>query len=181
MKSQRGTTLLEVMVTIVILAIGLLGLAGLQARLQASEMDAYQRTQALLLLNDIASRISTNRANAVSYANGTTSVGAGMTCPTATGTALQRDQNQWCLALQGAAETTGGTNVGAMIGGQGCVQDLGSNEYLITIAWQGMTPLSAPPAGVACGQDDYDGGTSCVDDLCRRVVTTVVRIGDLAS
>ena len=180
-RRQRGASLIEVLVTIVILAIGLLGLAGLQTRLQSSEMEAYQRTQALILLNDMASRISTNRANAVSYANGATSVGVGMTCPTATATTLERDQNQWCLALQGAAETTGGNSVGAMIGGRGCVQDLGSNEYLITIAWQGMTPLSAPPDGAACGEGEYDGGTTCVNDLCRRVVTTVVRIGDLAS
>jgi type IV pilus assembly protein PilV len=62
---QRGTTLLEVLVTLVILAIGLLGLAGLQTRLQVSEMEAYQRSQALILLNDMASRIASNRANAV--------------------------------------------------------------------------------------------------------------------
>ncbi|MDP3678960.1 MAG: prepilin-type N-terminal cleavage/methylation domain-containing protein, partial [Methylotenera sp.] len=56
---QRGALLLEVLVTIVILAIGLLGLAGLQAKLQSSEMESYQRAQALILLNDMASRIAT--------------------------------------------------------------------------------------------------------------------------
>ena len=62
--------MLEVFITIVILTIGLLGLAGLQSRLQASEMEAYQRAQALILLNDMASRIATNRANAASYVTG---------------------------------------------------------------------------------------------------------------
>ena len=64
---QRGTTMPEVLVTIVIVAIGLLGLAGLQSRLQVSEMESYQRAQALMLLNDMANRITTNRNVAASY------------------------------------------------------------------------------------------------------------------
>jgi type IV pilus assembly protein PilV len=72
-----------------------------------------------------------------------------------------------------------------MIGGRGCVEAIPTapGEYLVTVAWQGLTPISAPPAGVACGRDDYDGeaGSACTGDLCRRVVTTVVRIGDLSS
>lgn len=182
--AQRGTSMIEVLVTIVILAIGLLGLAGLQARLQSSEMEAYQRTQALILLNDMANRITTNRANAVNYVTGTgtdTPLGVGMTCPTSTATTQQIDSGQWCNALQGAAETSGGGNVGAMVGGRGCVENLGSGEYLITVAWQGMAPISAPPASVACGQNLYNGaaGSSCTGDLCRRAITTVVRIGNL--
>ena len=176
---QAGVTLIEVLVTIVILAIGLLGLAGLQARLQSSEMEAYQRSQALILLNDMASRVTTNRVNAAAYADGTT-LGAGMTCPASTATTSERDQTQWCQALQGTGETSGGSNVGAMIGGRGCVNDLGGGQFLITVAWQGLTPISAPPASVACGQNAYDGGSGCVDDLCRRVVTTIVRIANLA-
>lgn len=181
LRSQRGTTMIEVLVTIIILAIGLLGLAGLQARLQSSEMEAYQRTQALILLNDMANRVASNRANAASYATGAASpLGTGMTCSTSTTTTLDRDKSEWCAALKGAAETTGGSNVGAMIGGRGCVEDLGSGAYLITVAWQGMTPLVASPASVACGKDQYNGGTACVNDLCRRAVTTIVRIANLS-
>jgi type IV pilus assembly protein PilV len=58
---------------------------------------------------------------------------------------------------------------------------MGNNEYLVTIAWQGLVPISAPPAGVACGKDLYDtAGTRCVSDMCRRAVTTLVRIGALS-
>ena len=58
---------------------------------------------------------------------------------------------------------------------------LGGDEYLLTVAWQGLAPISAPPASVTCGEDDYDGGagSQCVNDLCRRVVTTVIRIPTL--
>ncbi|MNG03318.1 hypothetical protein D3C84_863910 [compost metagenome] len=180
--SQRGISLIEVLVTVIILSIGLLGIAGLQSRLQTSEMEAYQRSQALILLNDMANRIASNRNNAVSYVTGTTSpLGAGMTCPTTTATRQQSDAGEWCDALQGAAETSGGSNVGAMLGGRGCVESLGGGQYLVTVAWQGLAPISAPPAGVGCGKDSYDGptGSTCSGDLCRRVVTTIVRVAAL--
>jgi type IV pilus assembly protein PilV len=174
--------MLEVLITIVILTIGLLGLAGLQSRLQASEMEAYQRAQALILLNDMASRITSNRAKAATYVTGTDDpLGAGKACPTTTATQQESDAGEWCNALQGAGETLDASNVGAMVGGRGCVESLGGGEYLVTVAWQGLGPVSAPPDSVACGAGEYDGGTNCVDDLCRRTVTTIVRIGDLSS
>lgn len=64
---QRGSTLIEILVTIVILAFGLLGLAGMQARVQTNELESYQRAQALVLLNDMVERIRTNRPTANSY------------------------------------------------------------------------------------------------------------------
>jgi type IV pilus assembly protein PilV len=182
---QRGASMIEVLVTLVIIAFGLLGMAGLQARLQLSEVEAYQRSQALMLLNDMASRISMNRINAASYVTGTT-YGSGGTCPTTSSTTVQRDLKEWCNSLLGASEatTSGGvtTNQGAMIGGRGCVQLKPDGDYMITVAWQGMTPISAPPTSVDCGANSYDGnaGAKCSSDLCRRVVTTVVRIGTLS-
>ena len=179
---QRGSSMIEVLVTLVIVSFGLLGLAGLQTRLQTSEMEAYQRSQALMLLNDMANRIGANRGNAASYVTTAANpLGANITCPTATTSIVQRDLREWCNALQGAGETTGGSNVGAMIGGRGCVEILGSGEFFITVVWQGLTPISAPPTAVACGAGSYNGasGSSCDDDLCRRTVTTLVRIATL--
>lgn len=182
--AQHGTSMIEVLITIVILAFGLLGLVGLQSRLQLSEMEAYQRAQGLILLEDMANRISSNRTDAASYVTGTTApLGTGMTCPNTTATTVQRDAGEWCNALQGAGETQAANTVrvGAFIGGRGCVESLGSGEYLVTVAWQGMAPVSAPPSSVACGQNNYNGGTgsACVNDRCRRVLTTIVRIATL--
>ena len=179
--NQYGSTMLEVLITIVILALGLLGLAGLQSRLQVSEMEAYQRSQALILLNDMASRITTNRNVAASYITAS-ALGSGMTCPTAINTLKDRDMNEWCSALQGSAETIGASNVGAMVGGRGCVTNLGSDQYMVTVAWQGLVPISAPPTSVSCGQNSYNSavaGAPCVNDLCRRAVTTVIEIATL--
>ena len=174
---QSGLTMIELLVTVVILLVGLLGLAGLQSRLQQSEVESYQRAQALILLNDMSNRIMANRNAAADYV--TTAVGAGAACPAAGSTRSSQDINAWCQALRGAAETIGTSEVGAMIGGRGCVEDLGSNTYMVTVAWQGIIPLQAPTASVSCGQNTYNDTAACANDLCRRTVTTLVRIGNL--
>jgi type IV pilus assembly protein PilV len=175
---QRGASMIEVLVTMVIIAFGLLGMAGLQMRMQTSEMESYQRSQALLLLNDMANRIAANRGNAVAYVTGSGGLGTGNACPTATVTTVQQDLKQWCEALQGAGEVSGTTSVGAMVGGRGCVEAMGG-DYMVTVVWQGFTPISAPPASVDCGAAQYNATSSCINDLCRRAVTTLVRIATL--
>jgi type IV pilus assembly protein PilV len=183
---QRGGLMIEVLVTITILAIGLVGLMQTQARLQKSEMESYQRTQALMLLNDMAQRITTNRANVANYETTTfLGVGGEAAC-TSVGTELQDvDSREWCETLQGAAESIGSSGVGAMIGARGCVEilNVAETEYLLTVVWQGLTPISAPPASVSCGAGLYDvpAGSVCEDnpDMCRRYVTTIVRLANL--
>jgi type IV pilus assembly protein PilV len=182
--NERGTSLIEVLVTILIVSFGLLGLAGLHSRMQLAEMESYQRAQALMLMNDMASRIAVNRGMAADYADYVTAigpVGAGMACPTDPATRPEIDAVVWCNALQGAAEVTAANNdVGAVVGGRGCVEALPDDEYMVTVAWQGLTPVAAPPEAVACGKDLYDDAASqCTADRCRRVVTTIVRIGTL--
>ena len=180
--AQHGTSLIEVLVTIVIVTIGLLGLAGLQQRMQLSEMESYQRVQALVLLNDMANRIEVNRGRAAEYLTTAGPLGVGMTCPTSPATRSEIDAAEWCQALQGAAELSStGDKAGAMVGGRGCVEALPDNEYMITVAWQGLSPVSSPPTSVACGRGWYDEeGSDCFHDRCRRVVTTVIRIASLS-
>ena len=177
---QSGVSLVEVLVTMVILAIGLLGLVGLQARLQILQGEAYQRAQALMLLKDMTGRIANNRNNAGAYVTGADNPVWEGNCPTDVSTRRNADIAEWCNLLQGASEeTVADARVGAMVGGRGCVEDLGDGQYMVTVAWQGLAPIAAPPESVACGFGDYDGGTVCVDDLCRRAVTSIVRIADL--
>ena len=187
-KYQRGALLIEILVVIVIVVVGLMGLMQMQSRLQKSEMESYQRTQAMILLNDMASRISINRGLAASYiTTDPTSdyLGSGMTCPTATSDLIAIDNKEWCEAMQGAAELQSTSRVGAMIGGRGCIEALGPQRYMVSVVWQGTTPIAAPPAAVSCGKSSpnpYDGPTDseCQNDLCRRYVTTIVHIPSLS-
>ena len=64
---QTGTTLIEVLVAVVIISVGLLGVAALNLTSLRNSFDANSRTKATLLANDMADRM---RANA-SVANPT--------------------------------------------------------------------------------------------------------------
>jgi type IV pilus assembly protein PilV len=191
-RSQRGALMIEVLITIVILAIGLLGMMQMQGRLQKSEMESYQRTQAVMLVNDMASRISTNRNSIVGYLTSGLSPaylglnGNNIPCDsTLLADGLQLgDSGEWCRALEGAGEVQAGSNVGAMVGGRGCVEfDATTNQYMVTVVWQGLTPISAPPTSVTCGANLYNLPlkSPCADigneDKCRRYVTTIITEG----
>jgi type IV pilus assembly protein PilV len=58
--NQNGFTLIEVLVAVIILAIGLLGLANLQTLSIRNNLSAYLRTQATWLADNIISRIRSN-------------------------------------------------------------------------------------------------------------------------
>lgn len=184
LRGSRGSTIIEVLVALLVIAVGLLGIAGLQSRLVVSEVEAYQRSQALILLQDMANRIQANRSAAASYV--TTSTGTGVTCGASTASTADRDLGDWCNALQGAAEVVGANKRGAMIGARGCIAQRSGDAtiYDVSIAWQGLTPLTSPSN--TCGKttgstNNYDTtGTPCVDDKCRRVVTIQVPLGNLA-
>lgn len=174
----KGFSLIEVLVTIVILVIGLLGLAGLQFQALSSQMESYQRTQGLVLAQDMAARINDNRINASSYVT-TTPLGTGAPSCTTTGAGVAGDLCDWNNALLGAAEVSSSSqNVGAMIGARGCIYQLAAAasgvpaQYLVAVAWQGLTPTKAP--AVNCGQGSYGS-----NDAMRRVVTLPLSIAIL--
>lgn len=65
MMRQSGFTLLEVLVAILVLSIGLLGLAGLMASSIRNNHSAQQRTQATWLAYDVIDRMRVNRPAAI--------------------------------------------------------------------------------------------------------------------
>src|SRR4026207_2443418 len=54
---ERGVTMLEVLITIFIVSFGMLGLAGLQARMLLAQVEAYQRAQAVTILKNMVTRL----------------------------------------------------------------------------------------------------------------------------
>ena len=184
---QAGYLMIEVLITMFILVVGLLGLAGLQSRAQQAETESYQRVQALVLLRDMADRINANRsppANLAIYAAvGTTNpLGTGHTGASpcaAPVTQADHDLCQWHLALLGAAETLGGSDVGAMTGARGCITSPGANQYLIEVSWQGFVQTTNPLATLICGKDSYGAEAAAATMGRRRDAATLVTIGIL--
>ena len=67
MKSQRGVGLMEVLVSLVILAIAVLGFAALQFRAIDAIQEANDRTEAMTLARDLAEKIRVNRTQLSKY------------------------------------------------------------------------------------------------------------------
>lgn len=67
-RRQQGVAMLEAMIAIVILAIGLLGSVGLQARSYSSLSDASARAEATIAADKLLGIMSNDTANLNSYA-----------------------------------------------------------------------------------------------------------------
>lgn len=181
-RCQHGSSMIEVLVTIVILAFGMLGLAGLQIKVQGAEMESYQRAQVLILMNDMVDRINANRANVASYVS-TAVIGTGDAQPTScTGVAAgaTKDLCEWSNALKGSMESSGSTKVGGAIGARGCITQIQAANattgvctpgiYEVAIAWQGLS--GTVTSAKTCGAGLYGS-----DDSLRRVIFTQITVG----
>jgi len=185
-----GFTMLEVLISLLIVVFGLLGLIGLQTQAQVTEFESYQRAQALVLVNDMADRIAFNRGmDAAGYVIGwrcyTYStdpqryLGASNTVAPACAdasvvgdprTRADADLAAWNSLLQGAAETVTATGdrVGGLLGARGCItRDAATGVIRVSVAWQGMAPTVA--SADTCATTQYGA-----NDALRRVVFTEV-------
>jgi type IV pilus assembly protein PilV len=131
----RGVTLIEVLVTMVIVAVGLLGLAGMQVRGLSIQKDAHGRALATQLALDIADRMRSNVGALADYAFGATyptgayTIPAAPNCVTATCTATQQaqyDMNAWFTRLRGGALPGGWANI---------VSVAGTSAWDVTLMW----------------------------------------------
>lgn len=179
--AQRGATLIEILVSLIILLVGLLGLIGVMVQSQRAQQESYQRVQALLLVQDMVTRISSNRTAADCYVQAT-ALGTGnaavpdASACVATGTTAAQltratqDLQDWKSLLLGAAESSGGNSVGAILAARGCVtKNATTGVFQVAVAWQGVQSAGAPPAGITCGSGSY--GT---DDAQRRAVSVTL-------
>lgn len=179
--SQRGVSLVEVLVTMVIVAFGLLGLAAFQSKAQIGSVESYQRAQAAVLLQDMQARLTANMNDAASYVTAT-ALGMENTtygdCSTLAAGAT-RDKCEWDAALKGASETTTAGNVGAIKNARGCIELVQAENikpgvctpavYLVTVAWQGLHVTKEPSQ--ACGAGKYGGAGY------RRAISARVAVG----
>ena len=101
---NKGFTLIEVLIAMVVLAVGLLGLAGLQASSLSNNQSAYNRSQATQLAYDLADRMRANTSTAAltRYTGAIPTAGIA-TCLTTTGcTSTQMAENdlfEWNSAV----------------------------------------------------------------------------------
>ena len=118
--NMRGFTLIEVLVALVVMSVGLLGLAALQTNTLRFNQGAYLRTQATNLAYDLADRMRANRAAGINGAyDGQAYAGVLPACNpngVAGANVAERDISAWRIALvcalplgNGAIDTNGRT------------------------------------------------------------------------
>ena len=109
-KRQTGVGLIEVLIAVLVLSIGFLGIAALQARSLSTNNSAMSRTQAVIASYSILDAMRADRTNALAGVYNQTVTANN--CPTL-GSGLSSDQlSVWCTELENAlggasASTTG--------------------------------------------------------------------------
>lgn len=123
-RRMQGLSLIEILVSVVILGIGLLGVAAMQSLALRGGQSSLEASQAVMQSNAIIEAMRANRANANAYNTGSLvcTVGAG-------GTLAQNDLANWISTLKA---NIGGTVTDTTTCGQiaGCPA-----ACVVTVTW----------------------------------------------
>lgn len=144
--SNRGFTLMEVLVALAVLSIGLLGMAGMQLFSLTSNYDAYLRTQATYFAYDLIDKVRANRAETLTggYDSALSSIPGSFTncqLPSANCSTTQLatfELTQWKCGLgayAGNAACVAPLNLTTILpSGDGSVTRAG-NDITVTVQW----------------------------------------------
>lgn len=160
-KYQKGMTLLEVMISVFVLSIGLIGIAKLQVTSKQNNFDAVQRVTATTLAYEVIERMRANATMLAEYVDtsGTRTLNktsitsepsptCGSSDTTCSGLQLAaHDLWEFKEALSGATERNGNNYTGGLDEFTACISGPltgAAGVYTVAIAWRGRTPLSNP-------------------------------------
>jgi type IV pilus assembly protein PilV len=133
-RPQRGISMVEALVALVVMSVGMLGIAGLSVASLRGNRTALVRTEAVNFVSDMSDRIRANGSARDAYglaaANGN--------CTTANCTAIQLAQDdlfRWRQAITAAGTGLPGTNVsGTVIYTAAAAAGL-PDQYTISVQW----------------------------------------------
>ncbi|MGK0674475.1 MAG: type IV pilus modification protein PilV [Halothiobacillaceae bacterium] len=94
---QHGVGLIEVLVAVLVLSIGLLGIAALQSNALKNSQSSLARSQAVMLSYFMLDAMRVNRAEAV---NGRYNLGKTCTVVADAGNLISHDQRMWLQAIK---------------------------------------------------------------------------------
>ncbi len=187
--TMRGIGMIEVLVTLLVVSVGFLSMAGLQTVAKRSNFDAVQRTTAVILTQDILEKMRANPLSLEEYLTGDTGLGGGtLTEPTQACSGAERcntaqlaayDQWLWEQSIDGATETRmldgATTETGGLSNPTGCVSGPaagGAGIYTVTIVWRGLSELTNVSDN-ECGAGSGNYGAA---DEFRRILEIQVYI-----
>lgn len=152
--TQRGFTLIEVLVALFILSTGILGAVAMQASAKKGSFDAMQRSMASTLAQNIIERMRGNDArvganilngyNGVYGASPLSAPANRCNLPTSlcsTAELISNDLYEWEQSLIGADSKNGSDNVGGLTGAVGCINHA-NGVVTVAISWEGREETS---------------------------------------
>lgn len=148
---ERGFTLLEALVAMLILAVGLLGLAGLQTQGLRFNTDAYVRSQATFLAYDVIERMRIRRFNTPNDATGEAAMLAyavanpGTPCTAEVYASGATADEVACWHATVASVLPGGVGTVARTGDGGTAGDPSDDIYQVTLTWVDRGSNQDPP------------------------------------
>lgn len=146
---MRGFSLIEVMISSFVLALGLLGLAGMQSTAVKSTVEVQQRTLANSLIADISERMQLNRAWLQDAGNdyaivslmaatlsAPTCVSAGGVFDNCSGEDIKKnDLFEWKNKLIGANVTSTTGRLSGLVEADACIELDSDGLTIIVISW----------------------------------------------
>lgn len=157
----RGFTLIELLVAVVVLSVGLMALAALQINATRSNSEAFQRSQAAALVNDIVGRMRANPERLDAYA--ASDLGGASLSEEPSGCTSEMT-TEACLTARAARDRWEleqiADRLDALIDTRICITHIAANPGNVTavIAWRGFTEITL-------SEDDYDELNACGDGV----------------
>jgi type IV pilus assembly protein PilV len=148
MQQQKGFSLIEVLVTMVVISFGMLGIAGVIVNSLKNNQSAYARSQASVLANDIIDRMRANRTTAedasrpYNFNNLTTTE-----TPSGSGVVLN-DLTEWSTSL-----------ARSMPSGRGSIAIDATNKVTVIVQWddsRASTDARGTDAEIQAARADAD-------------------------
>ncbi|ASJ97577.1 type IV pilus modification protein PilV [Shewanella marisflavi] len=169
-KRGKGFSLIEVMVSLVILVIGLIGIFNLHVVSKRGSFESFQQTQASYYANDIINRMRLNPSQLTSYENMYAGAPTGTVPKACSGSAVcspsemkSWDVYEWQTLFSGSAEVAGGNNVGGLDTPTACIS-VATNTVTVVMVWRGIRKTTIDAANV---------DTSCASDKENRRVFSI--------
>lgn len=151
LRHQRGLTLIESMIALLVISVGLLGIAALQITSMQQNASAMNHSQAVWIGYNMADRIRANITEFGSYAGIDTSTAYTQDCMTGacnTGQLVTSDAADWATEVQN------------LPGGRGTITG-NANQLVVTVMWDDE---GTGATGTGCG------GNPAVDLTCYSII-----------
>ncbi len=156
-QKQHGVGLIEVLVALMIFSMGMLGIASLQVISKRSSFESQQRQEAVMIANDIISRI---KNSGLSPADIETNYNDKTVSATVAPAAIAKnclqgecsvselvayDLNHWHRNIYGSASG----NVSGLAYAKGCI-DVDGDIITVTVAWMSLTAMTNSKTRTGC-------------------------------